>query len=195
MASTFAPTLLVGHAVRLVPLSVDHLDALWEAGSDENLWTWHPSPVRSREAMQGYVETALRMQAEGTALPFTTMLPAGQVIGSTRFFEYEPAHRHLEIGSTWITRPWQRTAVNTEAKYLMLRHAFEELGCLRVQLRTDVLNQRSRNAILRLGAKEEGVFRKHWVTTSGRIRDSIFFSIVDSEWPEVKARLEAKLGR
>jgi RimJ/RimL family protein N-acetyltransferase len=117
------------------------------------------------------------------------------VAGSTRYMNIDKPNRHVEIGSTWIGRPWQRTAVNTEAKYLMLRHAFEQLGCHRVELKTDVLNERSRNAILRIGAKHEGVFRKHVVCDSGRVRDSAWFSIIDTEWPEVKAALELKLAR
>jgi RimJ/RimL family protein N-acetyltransferase len=103
------------------------------------------------------------------------------------------ANRHVEIGATWIGREWQRTPINTEAKYLMLAHAFEKLGCVRVELKTDALNEKSRNAILRIGAKEEGIFRKHVVCWDGRIRDTVWFSILDSEWPEVKASLEKKL--
>ncbi len=102
----------------------------------------------------------------------------------------DPPNRHVEIGSTWIAPEWQRTAVNTEAKYLMLRHAFENWNCLRVELKTDALNHRSRKAILRLGAREEGTFRKHMVTATGRVRDSVYFSIVDTEWPEIKLKLE-----
>jgi RimJ/RimL family protein N-acetyltransferase len=116
------------------------------------------------------------------------------VIGSTRFMNMDLAHRRVEIGSTWIAPAWQRTAVNTEAKYLMLCHAFERWGCLRVELKTDSLNQKSRNAILRLGAKEEGTLRQHMVTWDGRRRDSVYFSILDTEWPEVKRELETKLS-
>ncbi len=102
-------------------------------------------------------------------------------------------NRRVEIGATWIAKPWQRTAINTEAKYLMLRHAFETLGCIRVELKTDALNQKSRDAILRIGAKEEGTLRQHMITSTGRLRDSVYFSILDSEWPKVKADLEARL--
>jgi RimJ/RimL family protein N-acetyltransferase len=144
--------------------------------------------------MRAYIEKALDEQARGTALPFATIeKSSGKAIGSTRYANIDGANRRLEIGWTWITPRWQRTAVNTEAKYLMLRHAFEHLGCLRVEFKTDVLNERSRNAILRLGAKQEGIFRKHVITSTGRIRDSIYFSILDTEWPEVKAGLEEKL--
>ena len=190
------PTTLNGRYVQLEPLSLAHLGALWEAGADEEIWRWNPTPVRTVDQMRSYIERALSAQAAGTALPFVTVERGGShVIGSTRFTEIDTANRRLEIGSTWITPRWQRTPVNTEAKYLMLSHAFEQLGCIRVELKTDVLNTRSRNAILRIGAKEEGIFRKHWITQSGRIRDSVFFSILDTEWPAVKIRLEEKLAR
>jgi len=117
------------------------------------------------------------------------------VVGSTRFMNIDVANRRVEIGATWLAEPWQRTVINTEAKYLMLRHAFETLGCIRVELKTDALNQRSRQAMLRIGAREEGIFRQHMVTWSGRLRDTVYFSILDSEWPTVKANLEAKLRR
>jgi N-acetyltransferase len=146
--------------------------------------------------MHTYMRTALQWQRDGTALPFATVESASdRVVGSTRFMNIDRPNRHVEIGATWVSRPWQRTAVNTEAKYLMLRHAFEALGCIRVELKTDSLNETSRNAILRLGAKEEGIFRNHMICYGGRIRHSAWYSIIDSEWPEVKARLEAKLKR
>lgn len=188
------PVTLEGKHVRLEPLSLDHHEALSEAGMHEDLWRLNPTPVRTSEEMRAYIEEALQAQERGTMLPFATIEKAsGLAIGSTRYGNIEMAHRRLEIGWTWITPRWQRTVVNTEAKHLMLRHAFEHLGCMRVEFKTDVLNERSRNAILRLGAKEEGIFRKHMLTTTGRIRDSIFFSIIDTEWPEVKANLERKL--
>ena len=144
--------------------------------------------------MAAYVETALREQASGISLPFAQVERAsGRVIGSTRYGNIERAHHRLEIGWTWVARAWQRTAVNTEAKYLLLRHAFETLGCMRVELKTDSLNERSRAAIQRIGAREEGIFRNHMITASGRIRHTVYFSIVDSEWPQVKSRLESRL--
>jgi RimJ/RimL family protein N-acetyltransferase len=144
--------------------------------------------------MAAYIQAALQAQAAGTALPFATIERASeQVIGSTRFMNIDVPNRRVEIGSTWIARPWQRSFVNTEAKFLMLRHAFEVLGCIRVELKTDALNERSRNAILRIGAREEGILRKHIVTWTGRVRDTVYFSILDDEWPRVKADLEAKL--
>jgi RimJ/RimL family protein N-acetyltransferase len=191
-----APVVLEGRHVRLEPMALHHLDALCEIGLDEDIWRWIPFQIRTRDDMLGYIKTALKLQADGTALPFATVdRGTDRVAGSTRYMNIDKPNRHVEIGSTWIGRPWQRTAVNTEAKYLMLRHAFEQLGCHRVELKTDVLNERSRNAILRIGAKHEGVFRKHVVCDSGRVRDSAWFSIIDSEWPEVKAALELKLAR
>jgi RimJ/RimL family protein N-acetyltransferase len=141
------------------------------------------------------VQKAFAEQQAGQSVVFVTVERAsGQVVGSTRFMNIDRANRHVEIGSTWIAPAWQRTAVNTEAKLLMLGHAFEQWGCMRVELKTDSLNEKSRKAILRLGATEEGTFRKHMVTASGRIRHSVYFSLIDEEWPEVKARLSAKLS-
>ena len=190
------PVTLEGRVVRLEPLSLDHLDALCAIGLDEDLWRWNAFPVRTPEAMRVYIETALAAQAQKTAIPFATVLKSENcVVGSTRLANIDRFNRHAEIGWTWIGRPWQRTAVNTEAKYLMLRHAFETLGCLRVELKTDVLNERSRAAILRLGATQEGIFRSHMITETDRVRDSVYFSIIRSEWPAVKAGLEEKLAK
>ena len=188
------PVTLQGRHIRLEPLTLNHLDDLCEIGLDPELWRWIPTPVRSRDDMLDYMRLALEWQTDGTALPFATVEQStGKVVGSTRYMNIDKPNRHVEIGSTWIGRPWQRTVVNTEAKYLMLRHAFETLGCFRVELKTDVLNQQSRNAILRIGAIQEGIFRKHVLCADGRLRDSVYFSVVDSEWPGVKARLEEKL--
>jgi RimJ/RimL family protein N-acetyltransferase len=163
-------------------------------GLDADLWQLIPYRVTTPEEMLAYIRSALEAQAAGTALPFATIHgDSGQVVGSTRYMNIEHAHRRIEIGATWLARPWQRTTINTEAKYLMLRHAFETLGCIRVELKTDVLNQRSRTAIARIGATEEGTLRKHMLTWSGRVRDTVYFSILDSEWPRVKAELERKL--
>ena len=190
------PVTLEGKYVRLEPLSLAHHEALSEVGLDENIWRWSPAPLSTSDDMRAYIEEALAWQERGGALPFATIeKSSGTVVGSTRYGNIEMENRRLEIGWTWIAPRWQRTAINTEAKYLMLGHAFEKLGCMRVEFKTDSLNERSRNAILRLGAKEEGTFRNHMTTTSGRIRHSVFFSIIDSEWPEVKANLERKLAR
>ena len=189
------PVTLEGRHVRLEPLAKAHLAGLAEAGLDEELWRWIPTPVRTAEEMAVYIETALKEQERGISLPFALVERAtGRAIGSTRYGNIDRTHHRVEIGWTWVARDWQRTAVNTEAKYLLLRHAFESLGCIRVELKTDSLNERSRAAILRIGAREEGIFRNHMITASGRIRHTIYFSIVDSEWRGVKARLEAMLN-
>jgi N-acetyltransferase len=193
--SSVQPVALTGRHVRLEPLTLDHLDRLCEVGLDAELWRWTPYWVRSRDDMRRYIEAALKDQAEGRALPFATIeQSSGRAIGSTRFMNIDLTNRHVEIGATWIGREWQRTPVNTEAKHLMLQHAFETLACVRVELKTDVLNEKSRNAILRIGAKQEGIFRKHVVCWDGRIRDTVWYSILDSEWPGVKAMLEQKLA-
>jgi len=190
------PVTLEGSHVRLEPLTLEHHAGLCAVGLEEELWRWIPQPVRTPEEMRAYIETALAAQAAGTALPFATVeKAAGRAIGSTRYMAIDCTDRRVEIGSTWLGRTWQRTAANTEAKYLMLRHAFETWGCIRVELKTDSLNARSRAAILRLGAKEEGTFRNHMITASGRIRHTVYFSIIDAEWPAVKAALEQKLAR
>ena len=188
------PVILQGRHVRLEPLTPEHAAGLAEVGLDEDLWKWIPTPVCTPEEMSAYVQAALQDQAAGTALPFVLIeKSSGRAVGSTRYANIERVHHRLEIGWTWVARPWQRTAINTEAKYLLLRHAFETLKCMRVELKTDSLNERSRAAILRIGASQEGIFRNHMMTATGRIRHSVYFSIVDSEWPEVKARLEARL--
>jgi N-acetyltransferase len=188
------PVALEGSHVRLEPLTLAHHAGLCEVGLEEELWRWIPVPVRTPAEMAGYIETALKEQANGVSLPFAQIEKStGRVIGSTRYGNIERTHHRVEIGWTWIGRTWQRTAVNTEAKYLLLRHAFETLGCLRVELKTDSLNERSRAAILRIGAREEGIFRNHMITATGRIRHTVYFSVIDSEWPQVKSRLEARL--
>jgi RimJ/RimL family protein N-acetyltransferase len=185
---------LQARVVRLEPLTRAHHRQLCEVGLAEELWKWIPSPVRTAEDMAAYLEKALDEQQRGVSLPFAIVEKAsGRVVGSTRYMNIEREHRRLEVGCTWVGLAWQRSAVNTEAKYLLLRHAFETLGCLRVELKTDSLNERSRAAILRIGAREEGIFRNHMITASGRIRHTVYFSIIDSEWPQVKSRLEARL--
>jgi len=189
------PVTLEGRHVRLEPLAKGHLAGLAQVGLDEDLWRWIPTPVRTREEMAAYVETALQEQERSVSLPFAILEKAtGRAVGSTRYGNIDRVHHRVEIGWTWVARDWQRTAMNTEAKYLLLKHAFERLGCLRVELKTDSLNEKSRAAILRIGAKEEGIFRNHMITASGRIRHSVYFSIIESEWPEVKARLETRLN-
>ncbi len=189
------PVTLEGQHVRLEPLSLKHHAALCEVGLDEDLWRWTTVSVMTPGEMRAYIETALKEQADGQSLPFATIERAsGRIVGCTRFGSIDRKNRRLEIGWTWVAREWQRTAINTEAKYLMLGHAFDTLGAIRVELKTDSLNERSRRAILRLGAKEEGTLRNHMMTHSGRIRHTVYFSIIDSEWPAVRTALEAKLG-
>jgi N-acetyltransferase len=188
--------ILEGQHVRLEPLTQSHHADLCEVGLEPELWQWIPFQVLTPESMAGYIGGALDAQAAGTAVPFATVEKAsGRVMGSTRYMSIDAPNRRVEIGSTWIGKAWQRSIVNTEAKFLMLRHAFETLGCMRVELKTDSMNRRSRNAIQRIGARQEGIFRNHMVTWSGRIRHSVYFSILDSEWPQVKANLEAKLAQ
>lgn len=190
------PPTLAGCHVRLVPLTLGHVPALWEVAREEEIWRWTLNRIGSEDDMRRYVDEALGKQDAGAAIPFvTTEAATGRVIGSTRYHNIDAHNRRVEIGYTWIGGPWRRTPVNTEAKYLMLRHAFETLGCVRVELRTDALNTRSRNAIRRIGATEEGILRKHMLTDSGRFRDTVYFSILDDEWPGVKQRLEEKLAR
>jgi RimJ/RimL family protein N-acetyltransferase len=151
--------------------------------------------MKTYEDFKLLIQKALAEQERGESIVFATVeRNSGQVIGSTRFMNIDRPNRRVEIGSTWIAPAWQRTGVNTEAKYLMLRHAFEVWGCFRVELKTDALNQKSRNAILRIGAKEEGTLRRHVITWTGRVRDSVYFSILDSEWAEVKTKLETRLS-
>src|SRR5688500_18312549 len=169
---------------------------MFAAAADPELWRSSLTPIASVKFMQDDVDAALEAQRGGSALPFAALdASSGEVIGSTRFGNIDVANRHVEIGWTWLRRDRQRTACNTEAKYLMLRHAFDELGCIRVELKTDALNARSRAAILRIGAVEEGTLRAHLKTSMGRMRDSVYYSILDREWPAVRARLEAILDR
>jgi RimJ/RimL family protein N-acetyltransferase len=182
--------------VRLEPLSLSHHTQLCKIGLDFELWHWTTTNIRTPAEMRAYIENALAEQARGTSLPFATIDQAsGKVIGSTRYLNIDASNLRVEIGATWIAKDWQRTVANSEAKYLMLRHAFEKLGCIRVEFKTDSLNQRSRDAILRLGAKEEGTLRNHMLTWTGRIRHTVYFSILDSEWPQVKTRLEQMMAR
>jgi RimJ/RimL family protein N-acetyltransferase len=179
----------------LEPLSLAHHADLAKVGLDEHVVRLTQAYPPTLEGLRTYIQTALTWQANGTAVPFVVISKAaGRAIGSTRYANIDKANRRLEIGWTWYGRAFQRTAVNTETKYLLLQHAFETLGCIRVEFKTDVLNERSRRALLRIGAKEEGVFRRHMILADGRVRDTVYFSIIDSEWPAVKAQLAQKLG-
>jgi len=190
------PVVLRGTAVRLEPLTSKHSPALARVGLEPELWRLIPTPVTTAAEMDTYVARALDEARQGVAVPFVIIDQAcDRVIGSTRYCSIDSLHRRLEIGWTWITPAFQRTAINTEMKFLLLTHAFETLGANRVELKTDALNEQSRNAIKRIGATEEGTFRHHIVTASGRIRDSVYFSIIVTEWPAVKARLTGMLRR
>jgi RimJ/RimL family protein N-acetyltransferase len=160
------------------------------------MFQWIPYRLESLEDFEEFNCRVLDEQRRGLSVPFATIeRRSNQIAGTTRFMNIDFPNRKVEIGSSWIAPAWQRTAVNSEAKYLMLRHAFESWKCLRVELKTDALNERSRGAILRLGAKEEGMLRKHMVCWDGRERDSVYFSVIDTEWPAVKARLEQRLAQ
>lgn len=189
------PVALEGAHIRLEPLALTHHDALSAIGLEEELWRWTPNEVRTSQDMLRYIEAALAEQARGVALPFAVIdRSRDRVAGSTRYMNIDVANRRLEIGSTWYGREWRRTGVNTECKYLLLRHAFETLGAMRVEFKTDSLNTASRNALLRIGALQEGIFRNHMMTYSGRIRHTVYFSIINDDWAAVKADLEKKLA-
>ncbi|MBV4457619.1 GNAT family N-acetyltransferase [Pseudomonas sp. COR58] len=188
-------TTLEGRGIVLRPLQYADADALLQAAADGELWNLTVTVVPSALTVDGYLKKALDGRDAGTVMPFAIVLKAtGQVIGSTRFWKIDPLNRKLEIGSSWIAASWQKTFVNTEAKYLMLRHAFDVLGCVRVQFTTDENNQKSRNAILRLGAQQEGIVRHERIMPDGRKRNSVRFSIIDDEWPQVRLNLEKRLA-
>lgn len=195
--STFnlQPVTLTGRFVRLEPLAEAHTPDLAVAGRDESIWQYmlygYPD---TEEKMLVWVRAMLARQAARGDLPFAVIhLASGRAIGATRYLEVRPEHRTLEIGGTWYAVEFQRTAVNTECKYLLLKHAFEVLGCVRVQFKTDLRNERSIRALGRIGAVREGVLRNHYILPDGTLRDSVYFSILDREWPIVKESLEAKL--
>jgi len=193
---TVVPITLEGSIVRLEPIRREHAVIFWDLARNDadDIFQWIPYRMKSSEDFKRVVDNAFVEQERGESLVFATVeRSSGKVVGSTRFMNIDRTNRRVEIGSTWIAPAWQRTAVNTEAKYLMLRHAFELWKCMRVELKTDALNQRSRNAILRIGAKEEGTLRRHLITWTGRVRDTVYFSILDGEWPCVKKNLELKL--
>jgi N-acetyltransferase len=189
------PITLSGRFVRLEPLSLDHVPDLAQAAGDENIWRYMLyGTIRTEKQMLAWVQDLLNRQAHGSDLPFAVIhLATGKAVGATRYLDIRPADRGVEIGGTWYGVDYQRTAVNTESKYLLLTHAFERLGCIRVQFKTDLRNERSQRAIERLGAVREGVLRNHMITPEGYFRHSVYYSILDTEWPMVKARLEEML--
>lgn len=189
------PVTLTGRLVRLEQLSEAHVPDLAVVGLDENIWRFMLyGAMRTQEDIHAWVKDILSRQARGTDLAFAVIaLSSGKAVGATRYMNIELKNRGLEIGGTWYGAAYQGTGVNTESKYLLLRHAFETLGCIRVQFKTDSRNLRSQRAIERLGAVREGTLRNHMILPDGLVRDSVFFSILDREWPQVKAHLEQRL--
>lgn len=189
------PVVLEGRFIRLEPLERRYEAALAAiATSDGDVWRYLRYPLATPDDVHTWLDEALRSQAEGRELPFVTVERAtGAVVGSTRIMDIQPPHDTVEIGGTWLGPAWRRTAINTESKYLLLRHIFDDLCCRRVTIKTDLLNTRSQRAIERLGAVREGVLRKHLIVQGGRSRDSVYYSIIDDEWPSVRALLQARL--
>ncbi len=191
------PVVLEGKHIRLEPLSDTHIPALAEIGVGQDFWDFMLyGRMETLEDMRGWVIDILAREARGTDLPFVVQhIASNRVAGATRYLNIMPMDRGLEIGGTWYGVEFQRTVVNTECKYLLLRHAFEALGCIRIQFKTDLRNERSQLAIERIGARKEGILRNHMILPDGRYRDSVYYSILDSEWPEVKRQLESLLNR
>ena len=188
------PVVLEGKHVRLEPMRVDHLPALCDVGLESSLWKWTGNVVESTADIEVYVRNAISERDRGTALPFVTIERAsGKVVGSTRFGNIDVLNLKAEIGWTWISPQWQRSVINTEAKLLMLTHAFETWKCIRVELKTDANNKVSQKAIKRIGGVKEGILRNHMITETGRYRDSVYFSIIESEWESAKANLASKI--
>lgn len=187
---------LEGKFVRLDPLRIDHIPALFDAAKDPALWEWTTVAIDSAMDMERYVREALAARERDECLPFVIVgKESGKIVGSTRFGAIDRHQKKAEIGWTWIATEFQRTAVNTETKLLMLTHAFEIWKAIRVEFKTDANNEKSIKALKRIGAKKEGVFRNHMITRSGRIRDSVYFSIIDKEWESIKADLASKLAK
>lgn len=193
-APSFLPAVLTGKTVALEPLAERHWPGILAVGLAPELWRWTIEGVEDEAALRRWFDEAMAAGTAGRAVPFATVVRAsGRVVGSTRFGNLDARNRRVEIGWTWVAPAWQRTGVNAEAKYLMLDHAFGAWGCHRVELKTDALNAQSRGAMLRLGAREEGVFRKYQVRQDGRVRDTAWYSVIAEEWPGVKAGLERRL--
>ncbi len=189
------PITLEGRHVRLEPLSRQHKSELAMVALDPDLWRFTPTQIHSAVDLDAYIETALRWQRAGTTIPFATVdRSTGRAIGSTQFGNIDPQNRRAEIGWIWLGRDFQRRAFNTEAKLLMFAHAFERMDCIRVELKADVLNTKSRTAIARLGAKEEGILRNHMILPDGRLIDWVYYSVLRDEWPSVRAGLKQKLA-
>jgi len=185
---------LDGERVCLEPLELGHLDELWLVADEPDMWELATDIIADKDGLEKYLQRAVNDRENGSSVPFVIRDKiSDKIVGSTRFGNIDRTNRRTEIGWTWIGAEYRRTYVNTEMKYLMIGYAFDIWKCIRVELKTDVLNMRSRNAILRIGAKEEGILRNHIITSSGRYRDSIFFSIIETEWPAVRSAFESKL--
>ena len=194
--SVIGPVTLAGRHARLEPLTLAHLPGLTAAAAHPEIWKWYSVNGATPETLRAFVDDALESQARGAAVPFTVFEQAGgAIVGSTRFGAIERKHKRAEIGWTFLRPDRQRSGLNTEMKYLMLRHAFENWGLQRVEFKTDALNDKSRAALKRIGASEEGTLRKHMVTYTGRVRDSVYYSVTDSDWPRVKQHLESLMAR
>jgi RimJ/RimL family protein N-acetyltransferase len=191
------PVVLKGQIVRLEPLQLAHSEALVQTGAEASTWAYmSENPTRSAQAMQTWIAKTLREQEAGTCLPFVIVeQQTGNILGSTRYMDISKENRRLEIGWTWLAAQVRRTGVNTECKYLLLRHAFEHLGAIRVQLKTDSRNLRSQQAIERIGASKEGVLRNHMIMPDGYYRDSVYYSIIEEEWPHMQTHLEQLLHK
>src|SRR5688500_15026338 len=189
------PVTLSGRHVRLEPLAMEHAPGLRAALFDGQLWRLWFTAVPTPETLEAYIDTALQGQAAGTDLPFVVRDGAGEIVGCTRYCRIEQANHRLEVGYTWYAQRVQRTALNTEAKRLLLGHAFEELKAIAVEFRTDWFNERSRAAIARRGAKHDGVLRNAFRRPDGSMRDAVVFSIIESEWPTVRTHLDYQLAR
>ena len=191
------PVPLAGRRVRLEPLDVErHFEGLAAVSLDPEIWKWTLDQCLTREALHAYLERAIADRDQGKCLPFATVdIESGEIAGCTRFGSIEHQHRRIEIGWTWVAPPFQHSHINTEAKYLMFQHAFEVLGCVRVELKTNALNQRSRNAMRRLGCVEEGTMRKHAVNDRGVFRDTVYYAVIDTDWLAVKAHIKELMSR
>lgn len=188
------PATLEGRWVRLEPLQRQHVDALAAISGDEEIWRYISMPLATHSDVATFVERTLATAERGDEIPFVIIEKVtGTIVGSTRFMDIRREHRAVEIGSTWLGRAWWRTAINSESKYLLLRHLFDDVGCLRVSLKTDARNLRSQRAIERLGAVREGVLRKHMIVQNGYSRDTVYYSIIDTEWPAIRSTMERNL--
>ncbi len=191
-----APVVLEGRHVRLEPLTQAHFSILAEIAFDPELWRLSTVLIETEADLQAYINAALAQQEAGVALPWVTREKSSRrIVGSTRFMDIQPAHKNLEIGATWLARPWQGTGLNSEAKYLQLRYAFEQWGAMRVALKTHHENLRSQAAMRAIGATQEGIFRNHMLMPGGGIRNSVWFGITREEWPEVKIHLQKRMQR